>query len=114
MVVRDSAVRRRQKRTTAGAPVSCLNFHKPVPAEGDAFASFAWATPLVRAILLVSNAAKVGPFVTQLAVWRAMDDIDPKIVGIGRRWDSSRQVASTWDARLSEAILDKASQVAQA
>lgn len=108
MVVREDTHITLEKRQTFEVPVTCLNFHKAVPTPQNDFIAIEEASPLVRAVLAVAKNAQVGPFVTQLAVWRETDNVDPQVVAIGRRFDNERRKANKLEARLSEAVVKKA------
>lgn len=83
-VRRDHVVRLPQHFEEVRVPVACLNFHKKVPTPSDSFTGIGDASPLIKLMLAVADAADVGPFITQLAVWAATDEINPTTVAIRR------------------------------
>jgi len=112
MVVRDDMSVSILRSAIVSVPVTCLDFHKSVPKSSDTFSGIAKASQLICAILEVARAVDVDHFVTQLAVWIAVDNISPAIVSIGPLLGQRRQPTKS-EARWAREIAAKGKELAK-
>lgn len=114
MVVRDDTlIELDDDNKLIDVPVSCINFFKSVPTSRDAFDRIGDADPLLKAVLAIASAAQVDSFVTQLAVWKVTDGVNPSMVSIKERvaFDMVVRRPTKSELQITDEILKKAQEV---